>query len=272
MTIISHRHEFIFVKPHKVAGTSVRIALYRCCGPEDVVLGRPLRFDSAIDEDDFGIISPQNAEAVCRGDGRVYSGGMHLSPRAIRAGIDPDVWNAYFKFTVVRNPWDQLVSHYYWMFYHRWWSARWIFREKGYLRNGCRHCWMRHLFKRGRHRQAMEFGLRKGLFARHLEETSSFYFIDGDGYADYVMRFENLQQDFDEVCRRLRIPASRLPRTKNKLRPRGDYRDYYTDYSREYVGVKCRRIMDAFGYRFGDGAGRHRRAYGHRTQGRPPAT
>ena len=53
------------------------------------------------------------------------------------------------------------------------------------------------------------------------------------------------------------FPASRLPRTKSKVRPRGeDYRDYYTDYSREYVGVECRRIMDAFGYRFGDGAGR----------------
>ena len=259
MTIISHRHEFIFVRPRKVAGTSIEIALSRCCGPEDVVipvrLDRPLRFDSAMDEDDFGIVSSQHDGAVCWGDERGHGGGTHLPPRAIRAGIDPDVWNAYFKFTVVRNPWDQLVSRYYYRFYHRWWSARRIFRETGDLRNGCRRCWMQHLFKRGRHRQAMEFGLRRGLFAEHLEETPSFYFIDGDEYADYVMRFENLQRDFDEVCRRLRIPASRLPRTKNKVRPgggRGDYRDYYTDYSREYVGVKCRRIIDAFGYRFGD--------------------
>ena len=256
MTIISHRHEFIFVRPRKVAGTSIEIALSRCCGPEDVILTRPFRFDSAIDEDDFGIVSPQHAEAVWRGYGSGYAGRTHLPPRVIRAGIGPDVWDAYFKFAVARNPWDQLVSLYYWRFYHRWWSARQIFRKTDDLWNGCRHCWMRHLFKRGRHRQAMEFGLRKGLFAGDLEETSSFYFIDGDEYADYVMRFENLQQDFDEVCRRLRIPASRLLRTKNKVRPRRDYRDYYTDYSREYVGVKCRRIIDAFGYRFGDGAWR----------------
>ena len=257
MTIISHRHEFIFVRPRKVAGASIEIALSRCCGPEDVILIWPLRFDSATDEDDFGILSPQHAEAVWRGLESGYAGRTHLPPRVIRAGIGPDVWDAYFKFTVARNPWDQLVSYYYWRFYHRWRSARQIFRRTDDLWNGCRHCWMRHLFKRGRHRQAMEFGLRRGLFASYLEETSSFYFIDGDEYADYVMRFENLQQDFDEVCRRLRIPASRLPRTKSKVRPRGeDYRDYYTDYSREYVGVECRRIMDAFGYRFGDGAWR----------------
>lgn len=257
MTIISHRHEFIFVRPRKVAGTSIEIALSRCCGPEDVVIpvggDRQLRFDSATDEDDFGIVSSQRDGAVCWGDERGHGGGTHLPPRAIRAGIDPDVWNAYFKFTVARNPWDQLVSRYYYRFYQRWRSARRIFRETGPPAERLPACWMRHLFKRGRHRQAMEFGLRKGLFAGQLKETSSFYFIDGDEYADHVMRFENLQQDFDEVCRRLRIPASRLPRTKSKVRPRRDYRDYYTDYSREYVGVKCRRITDAFGYRFGDG-------------------
>ena len=260
MTIISHRHEFIFFRPRKVAGTSIEIALSRCCGPEDVViplgLDRPLRFDGATDEDDFGIVSSQHDGAVCWGDERGHGRGTHLPPRTIRAGIDPGVWNAYFKFTVARNPWDQLVSRYHYRFYNRWRSARRIFRETDDLRNGCRRCWMRHLFKRGRHRQAVEFGLRRGLFAEHLEDTSSFYFIDGDEYADYVMRFENLQQDFDEVCRRLRIPASRLPRTKSKVRPKGDYRDYYTDYSREYVGVECRRFIDAFGYRFGDGAGR----------------
>ena len=267
MTIISHRHEFIFIRPRKVAGTSIEIALSRCCGREDVISDRQLRFDSAVDEDDFGIVSPQHEEAVCRGGENGHGGGSHLPPHAIRAGIGPDVWDAYFKFTVARNPWDQFVSYYYWRFHRRWRSARRIFRDTGYLRNGYRHCWMRHLFKCGRHGQAMEFGLRKGLFARHLEKTSSFYFIDGDEYADYVMRFENLQQDFDEVCRRLRIPASRLPRTKSRVRPGGGYyRDYYTDYSRDYIGVKCRRITDAFGYRFGDGAGRHRRAYGHRTQ------
>lgn len=256
MTIISHRHKFIFVRPRKVAGTSIEIALSRCCGREDVVIPlgrqRPLRFDSAMDEDDFGIVSEQHAEAVCWGDEIGHAGGTHLRPRTIRAGIDPGVWDAYFKFTVARNPWDQFVSHYYWRFYLRWRSARRIFREMGYLRNGYRHCRMRHLFKRDRHRQAIEFGLRKGLFAEHLEETSSFYFIDGDEYADYTMRFENLQQDFDEVCRRLRIPASCLPRTKSKVRPGGGYQDYYTDYSRDYIARACRAVTDTFGYRYGD--------------------
>ena len=35
--IISHRHRFIFIKPKKVAGTSIEISLSRICGPEDVL-------------------------------------------------------------------------------------------------------------------------------------------------------------------------------------------------------------------------------------------
>lgn len=143
MTIISHRHEFIFVRPQKIAGTSVRIALSRCCGPEDVILGRTIRFHSAVDEDDFGIVSPQHEEAVCRGGESGHGNGPHLPPHAIRAGIGPDVWDAYFKFTVARNPWDQFVSYYYWKFSLRWQSARRIFKDTGYLLNGYRHCWMR---------------------------------------------------------------------------------------------------------------------------------
>lgn len=35
--ILSHRHEFIFIKGRKVAGTSIEIALARLCGPNDII-------------------------------------------------------------------------------------------------------------------------------------------------------------------------------------------------------------------------------------------
>ena len=85
---------------------------------------------------------------------------------------------------------------------------------------------------------------------------SKFYFIDGGGgggqeYADYVIRFENLQKDFGEVCRQLGIRGGALPRTKSKFGPQGDdYRNYSTEYSRAHIASKCRRLIDTFGYRF----------------------
>ena len=35
--IISHRHKFIYLKPRKVAGTSVEVALAQHCGDDDIV-------------------------------------------------------------------------------------------------------------------------------------------------------------------------------------------------------------------------------------------
>lgn len=41
--IILHKHQFIFIKPQRTAGTSVELLLSRICGPDDVIT--PLGFD-----------------------------------------------------------------------------------------------------------------------------------------------------------------------------------------------------------------------------------
>ena len=35
--IISHKHKFIFIKPIKVGGTSIEIALAKHCGVDDII-------------------------------------------------------------------------------------------------------------------------------------------------------------------------------------------------------------------------------------------
>lgn len=117
---------------------------------------------------------------------------------------------------------------------------------------------LRRTFARGYRKQAVETILREGLFS-DISKIPQFYFSRGEPYADYVIRFENLHQDYDEVARRLGLPPQSLPRTNNLPRPKKtDYRDYYTDFSREYVADLCRPMTAAFGYRFDDGAEGHR--------------
>ena len=41
--ILSHTHNFIFIKTHKTAGSSVEVALEGICGPQDVVT--PMKTD-----------------------------------------------------------------------------------------------------------------------------------------------------------------------------------------------------------------------------------
>ena len=256
MTIISHRHKFIFVCPRKVAGTSLRVALSRSCAAGDVIIGDET-FRGDIDADNFGALSAQNTEAFADAAAAGWL-SPHILPDVIRDKVGDGVWDQYFKFTVVRNPWDLFVSFYRYKLLVDWPNVqdaggRFV---RGWLGNARRRMRLRRALrdlKRGRRKESVEFALRKGLFASLIAEIPAFYFSRGRRYADCYLRFENLQRDYDEVCRSLKLPAQTLPRTKTKVRkPGDDYRDYYTDYSRERIAALCRRMADDFGYRFGD--------------------
>ena len=66
---------------------------------------------------------------------------------------------------------------------------------------------------------------------------------------DFVGRYERLQEDFDEACRRIGIPPRKLPE-KRKAKDRGAYREYYDDETAEMVARHFRRDIEEFGYRF----------------------
>lgn len=283
MTIISHRHKFIFIKPRKVAGSSVQIALAPWCGEDDVLSDGGLRFRPDVDTDEFRAPPVQHADA----SGVYGYVAQHALPDVVRAKVGPQVWEEYFKFTIVRNPWDLFVS----MYHHdlavilpelRAWVRTRLrdvlshpgrtFRRLGLVlgperkrawQTGRLHrlrvsvpelFWCTRLRRglvAGRRKESVEFALRHVCFARHIAEIPQFYICGGRAYADYVMGFETLQQDFDAVCRRLHLPSRPLPRTKSRVRPRSDdYRTYYNAYSRAFLDRMCRHVIATFDYRF----------------------
>lgn len=285
MTIVSHRRRFIFVKPRKTAGSSVQIALAPWCGEGDVLSDGGLVFRPGVDTDDFRAPPVRHAGW----NDRYGHVAQHALPDVVRAKVGARVWDDYFKFTVARNPWDLFVSMYHhdlrvilpeigaWTGRRlrgllgrrgRARSLRTLRRALGPERGRLRHSarlrrllvslpdlfWRSRLVRdleNGRRKESVEFALRTGCFARHVAEIPQFYFCGGREYADYVVRFEHLQQDFAELRRRLGIPGARLPRTRSEVRPGADdYRTYYTDWSRAHVARRCRPMIDAFGYRF----------------------
>ena len=124
-----------------------------------------------------------------------------------------------YKFTCVRNPWDRMVSYYFTPTQNT--SA-----------------WDRKKF-------------RKAIF--NVLPVADYLRLDkgkGDPFANvnYIMRFENLADDFRAVCAALDISPAPLPRYNRS--DRGHYSKYYDDELRELVGARFAAEIERFGYTF----------------------
>lgn len=132
--IISHEHKFIFIKCRKTAGTSIEMSLSKICGSDDIIT--PFNPEDEQKRLDLGIRGAQNylkarkekpskskwerlKEMKFHDDTPVKKEKLvkkfynHISAKEV-AKLMPDVWNSYFKFTVERNPFDKVVSYYFW--------------------------------------------------------------------------------------------------------------------------------------------------------------
>lgn len=119
--IILHDQKMVFVKTRKTAGTSVEIALSTLAGPNDVIT--PVSPDDEALRVEAGGRSPQNYRgrvselrprhvkvfAKRRWPNRFYN---HISAVEARDHLGQPTWEDYFTFTIERNPWDRLISHY----------------------------------------------------------------------------------------------------------------------------------------------------------------
>ena len=259
--IVSHKHKFIFIRPRKVAGTSLSIALEPSLGDSDVQLFTPeeRRSLAGIDGDDARPVRPRNADALHIRD-------PHVLPSTIMETFGEDVWECYFKFTIVRNPWDWFVSlHVYWM---RWYDfkvkvegplfnsdrARELYRRakaSPLLRHGRDSRLARQLLRAGRVEESVELALRRRLYSAHFANMEQHYFLHGRRYADSYLRFESVQEDYGRLCRRFGIEPQALPRRKTELRPdHDDYRRYYTTWSQQQIANNCAKVAESFDYRF----------------------
>lgn len=229
--IVSHEHRFIFLKTSKTAGTSIEVALSRHCGPKDIIT--PLSDADEAIRSSHGARGPQHFKAPLReyslrdlahsvrhrrSKPQFYN---HMSAVAVRRLLGEQTWQSYFKFCVVRNPWDRFVSFYFW-------------RHRSEPRPT-----ISHVLATDEPLRLKHFGL-------------DVYTIDGRVGVDKVCRYENLKEDLDEVRRRVGISETlELPSSKSQFRPdRRSYRELLTDNERDRIAELFAPEIALFGYQF----------------------
>lgn len=225
--LVSFRHNLIFIKSWKTAGTSSEVYLQQAlwgfvpgaaqgwkvykdgfCTPRG---GGPKRLSIA---QQFKIVGAGRLPWNCFGKiGRLRN---HSVPDQIRDSLGGNFWGNSKKIVNVRNPFDLLVSGYF--FQNRSRQNRPDFEE-----------WLRGL------------GKKPFPFLSHLDDSWT------------VIRYESLQDDLSQAVISMGMTApSQLPRLKTAIRPAEskDYRDFYTPGTRRIVENRYGDWLEVFGYRF----------------------
>lgn len=208
LMLISNAREFVFVHVQKTAGTSMVATLAPYANPV-------IRSKSG---------SLLRALGLPR-DYRRYKFREHASILDARRRMPRELFDAYFKFGFVRNPWDRLVSEYN--------AALKKHRNR-------------------RHRRIANLGDFEA-FIRHEIARGRFFqdrmLCDENGriLVDFVGRFERLEADYGEICRRLNIEA---PLTVRNAFDHRHYREYYSKRTQQLVEHAWAREIELFEYKF----------------------
>ena len=162
---------------------------------------------------------------------------QHESATDIRDKIGNKIWDSYFKFSIARNPWDRVVSLF-----------NWKGRNDPSLRPK----------KRFYHHLGVPFdelAQTRAVFSEFVCDgdwmtNDRFYVIDNELCVDFIIRYENLSDDFSEVCKSIGLGSVSLPHLKSGFRKGHHYSSYYDEKSTAVVAERHANDIRLLGYRF----------------------
>ena len=212
--MISHQHQCIFVHIPKNAGASIEKIIW----PNEAERSEDLLW--------MGFKEPhRNA---------FQTGGLqHLYARNILKAVGQKTFDRYFKFTIVRNPWDKAVSQY--LYLQKRWDLRQFLRIK-------------------RHASFKEYLdlIRKNDHVHWAPQINFILDQSGNSMVDFVGRFENYENDVRSILKNIKFiePGGTLDIPHINKTKRKPYWVYYDDESIEMVREIYSRDIEYFDYRF----------------------
>lgn len=210
--VISKKNKLIFFHIPKNAGTSVSSALLK---NESyyfawVILSKILRKFKKTDNFFFDNIQNQ-----------FFLFTSHETVKTIENKISKDIFNNYFKFAIVRNPYSRFVSRYNYM------KLTNNLNEKNFS-----------VF--------LENHVKKSLVADQQYK----FLLNKNGKigVDKIIKYENLNTEIQELNKYTNLDFSKFE--KLNVSTHDNYRDYYNNESKKIVEDFCREDLEYFNYSF----------------------
>ena len=211
--IISHKHKFIFLKTRKTAGSSIQVTLAEHCGENDIITGQ---YRLGIDD---------NSHSAGLNMSKFYTNHPHPELIPTKEFLGNAIWDSYFTFAIVRNPYDIAVSRYHWDI-------------KG---------------KKGLKETSVE-GFKNWVKKGNLLPEDRLYkytcLSDGVLNVDFIGRYENLEKDLNHICNKIGIPNLELPNLKGGFREKKHYSEFYDEETIQIVSNFFKKDIEVFNYKF----------------------
>ena len=213
-TVISHKHKCIFVEIPKTGSTSVRAILGKAWKPHL----------------NLWQIKNQMETYWTRYGGRknrILAALYLLRSEKRRKAIGGKQFETYFKFGFVRNPWDRVVSLY---------ERTEALQLKDKMAFDEFVDWIQYSSATCVHSSPHRYQLD--------------WFVDPNGnmLADFIGKFERLEEDWAFVAKKLGLNEN-LPHQRPNPRAR-HYTEYYTPRTRDVIANKFKVDIERFGYEF----------------------
>ncbi len=206
--IISHKYKFIFIAIPKTGTHAIRFALRKHLAKDDI--------------EQVGLFVKK--KAPYKEIASINHG--HISANEIKKAVGENIWNSYFKFACVRNPWDRFISYVFFMY-----------RNTDILKKNTL-LTLKKIAKDSVHQKRILFAPQY----QFITDTSDALMID------YICRQENLQESYDLACKKIGIPTETLNIiNKSEHLP---YFNYYDDELRNRIADLYQKDISLFHYTF----------------------
>ena len=159
---------------------------------------------------------------------KYQTGGLqHLLAKQILAEVGSDVFRAYFKFGIVRNPWDKAVSQYTYTM-----QSRPDLREFANIPDDA----------------SFEQYLERVRKVTHVQWQKQIDFVcddNGELLVDQLGRFESFDHDVQKILARVGIAAGPIPHVNQSARAPAPG---YTSAAHDLIAAMYAADIAAFGY------------------------
>jgi len=151
----------------------------------------------------------------------------HMSAKKVIDNVGWDLWDAYYKFTTIRNPFDKMVSAFFW-------SEKEAKHYPHSRQIEAFRCWLDY-------DSLINDSVSRWVFDRNK------YVLGNDVCVDFFIRYENLEQDLMCVCKKLDVPWE--PESLLKLKSGSNPKKH--SYQCFYDEISITKVLDWFEFEFG---------------------